>query len=43
MRETGTQPTARNENAVETKGAFMKITALYERVSGIMKYSKNGH
>jgi DNA invertase Pin-like site-specific DNA recombinase/ssDNA-binding Zn-finger/Zn-ribbon topoisomerase 1 len=33
MRETGTQPTARNENAVETKGAFMKITALYERLS----------
>jgi len=32
MRETGTQPTARNENAVQTKGETMKITALYADV-----------
>ena len=34
MRETATpQPTARNENALQTKGEDMKITALYERLS----------
>ena len=34
MRETTTPPpTARNGNAVQTKGEAMKITALYERLS----------